>query len=78
MGRDGSTLTIADLPSPDIKRWVIRRKAEVVDAVEGGVISLHDACERYRLTVEEFTSWQRAIRRYGVNGLRATHAKEYR
>ena len=71
-------LTIADLPSADIKRWVIRRKAEVVVAVEGGVISLHDACERYRLTVEEFTSWQRAIHRYGVNGLRVTHAHEYR
>jgi len=30
IGPDGSPLTIADLPAPGTKRWVIRRKAEVV------------------------------------------------
>ncbi|MDR1828208.1 MAG: DUF1153 domain-containing protein, partial [Methylobacteriaceae bacterium] len=30
IGPDGSPLTIADLPPPDTRRWVIRRKAEVV------------------------------------------------
>ena len=30
---DGSPLTVADLPAPDTKRWVIRRKAEVIAAV---------------------------------------------
>jgi hypothetical protein len=34
-GPDGSPLTIADLPPPGTKRWVIRRKAEVVAAVRG-------------------------------------------
>ena len=33
IGPDGSPLTIADLPAPGTKRWVIRRKAEVVAAV---------------------------------------------
>jgi hypothetical protein len=28
IGPDGSPLTIADLPAPGTKRWVIRRKAE--------------------------------------------------
>jgi len=78
VGPNGSALTMADLPSPDTKRWVIRRKAEVVAAVESGLINLGDACERYRLTVEEFAGWQRAIHRYGMEGLRATHAQEYR
>ena len=32
IGPDGSPLTIADLPAPGTKRWVIRRKAEVVAA----------------------------------------------
>jgi len=77
-GPDGNVLTLADLPSSDTKRWVIRRKAEVVAGVKGGLLSLSDACERYRLTVDEFLSWQHAIRRYGLDGLRATHAQQHR
>ena len=38
IGPDGSPLTIADLPAPGTKRWVIRRKAEVVAAVRGGAM----------------------------------------
>ena len=67
-----------DLPPPETKRWVPRRKAQVVAAVRSGLLSLDDACGRYRLTVEEFLSWQRAIDKYGLAGLRATHAQEYR
>jgi hypothetical protein len=52
MGPDGSPLTIADLPAPGTKRWVIRRKAEVVAAVRGGLLSFEEACSRYNLTVE--------------------------
>ena len=58
IGPDGSPLTIADLPPTTTKRWVIRRKAEVVAAVRGGLLSLEEACARYTLTVEEFLSWQ--------------------
>src|SRR6267154_1956181 len=72
IGPDGSPLTLADLPPPNTKRWVIRRKAEVVVAVRGGLLSLEDACRRYTLTVEEFLAWQRAIERFGLPGLRAT------
>ncbi|NJM33454.1 MAG: DUF1153 domain-containing protein [Rhodomicrobium sp.] len=78
MGPDGSPLTIADLPPPSTKRWVIRRKAEVVAAVRGGLLSLGDACNRYRLTIDEFLSWQRSIQRHGLPGLRATRLQEYR
>jgi uncharacterized protein DUF1153 len=60
IGPRGFVLTIADLPSPQKTRWVIRRKAEVVAAVRGGLLSLEDVCERYSLTVEEFLSWQHA------------------
>ena len=74
----GSPLTIADLPPPATKRWVIRRKAEVVAAVRGGLLSLEDACKRYRLTVDEFLSWQRSIDRHGLAGLRATRVQDYR
>ncbi len=78
IGPDGSPLTAADLPSPETKRWVIRRKAEVVAAVRGGLISLDEACDRYRLTVEEFLAWQRAIDRHGLQGLRTTRIQDYR
>ncbi|HWD26954.1 MAG TPA: DUF1153 domain-containing protein [Rhizomicrobium sp.] len=72
-----STLGI-DLPSPQTKRWVPRRKAQVVAAVRGGVLSLDEACHRYALTVEEFLSWQRALDRFGIEGLCITHAQEHR
>ena len=36
IGPDGSPLTVADLPAANTRRWVIRRKAEVVAAVRGG------------------------------------------
>src|SRR5262249_56074361 len=78
IGPDGSPLTVADLPPKDTKRWVIRRKAEVVAAVRGGLLSLEEACERYTLTVDEFLSWQRSIDRYGLPGLRATRIQDYR
>jgi Protein of unknown function (DUF1153) len=78
VGPYGQPLTIADLPPRDTKRWVIRRKAELVAAVRGGLLSLEEACERYRLTIDEFLSWQNAIDRYGLPGLRATRVQDYR
>jgi hypothetical protein len=78
LGHDGRRLTLADLPSPQTKRWVIRRKAEVVAAVRGGLLSLEDACGRYALNPEEFLSWQRCVDNYGLAGLRATRIQFYR
>jgi hypothetical protein len=66
------------LPPSDTKRWVARRKAVIVDAVRRGLISLDDACRRYRLSVEEFHAWQRAIEAHGVAGLRVTRLQIYR
>ena len=71
-------LSESDLPPPDTKRWVTRRKAVVVAGVRSGLISLEDACRRYTLSVEEFISWQRLIEKHGVPGLRATRLQHYR
>ena len=71
-------MSFEDLPSPNTKRWVIRRKAQVVVAVRSGLISLEEACSRYNLSVEEFLSWQRLIDRHGIGGLRATRLQQYR
>ncbi len=78
IGPDGSPLTVADLPPQNTRRWVIRRKAEVVAAVRGGLLSLDEACQRYTLTVEEFLSWQQSIEKHGLAGLRATRVQHYR
>jgi len=70
-------LTIDDLPSSKTKRWNIRRKAEVITAVRGGLLSLEEACTRYALNIEEFRAWEYCIDRYGLAGLRATRTQFY-
>mgnify|MGYP003342488581 CR=1 FL=1 len=78
VGPTGAPLTLADLPPANTQRWVIRRKAEVVVAVRGGLLTLEEACARYRLTTDEFLSWQQAIDRWGMAGLRTTRIQQYR
>ena len=56
----------------------MRRKAEVVAAVNGGLLSVDEVCERYGLSVEEFAGWQRAIDRSGMPGLRVTRIQHYK
>lgn len=72
IGPDGGRLRLSDLPPPNTRRWVIRRKAEVVTAVRGGLLTLEEALSRYALTQEEFDSWQAAFDRHGLAGLRTT------
>ena len=78
--RSGSETGIPtfELPPPDTKHWVARRKAIVVAAVRFGVLTIQDACQRYNLSLEEFLAWQRAIDRHGVPGLRTTRLQIYR
>ena len=57
-GPTGKPLIVENLPPPHAKRWMIRRKAEVVAAVHNGLIGLDEACERYRLSAEEFLNWE--------------------
>ena len=54
IGPLGEPLTVDDLPSPKTKRWVVRRKAEVVAAVNGGLLTIDEVLERYSLSLEEF------------------------
>ena len=69
---------MGDLPPANTKRWVVRRKAAVVAAVQGGKITLEEALRRYQLTEEEFRAWQRAYDAHGLPGLRATRLQQYR
>ena len=42
------------------------------------VLTIDEVCERYNLTLEEFASWQRAVDRSGMQGLRVTRIQHYR
>ena len=46
--------------------------------MRGGPLSMSDACARYRLTTEEFLSWQTQVDCNGLQGLRTTRIQEYR
>ena len=77
-GPDGRPITLKDLPDPKIRRWVTRRKAEVVAAVRGGLLTLKEACERYNLSEEEYACWEKLYERHGSKGLRVTRVQQYR
>ena len=72
VGPLSNRLTRADLPSPNTARWTPRRKAEVVAAVEGGLISREAALTEYRLSEEEYGSWKAQVSRFGLRGLCVT------
>jgi hypothetical protein len=78
IGPDGGPLSPADLPQAETTRWTPRRKAQVVCAVKGGLVTLAEASERWRLTLEEFASWQDGIANHGIEGLRSTRTQQYR
>jgi hypothetical protein len=63
---------LRNLPPSETRHWLPRHKAAIVAAVRSAAISSEEACERYRLTIEEFLSWKETIAQYGVDGLKAT------
>jgi hypothetical protein len=63
-------LTMETLPPAGTMRWVARRKAEVVAAVKGGLLSIEEACARYDLSIEELMLWESTVARAGMPGLR--------
>ena len=75
---DGSTLSRADLPAAETRRWVASRKAVVVKAVINGLITQTEALERYALSEEEFGLWRQAIETHGEKALRVTTLQKYR
>ena len=74
--KGGDETIPGELPPADTKRWVYRRKAEVVEAVRAGRLSSEDACRRYSISPEEFSSWERAMDHLGARGLRVTRLED--
>jgi Protein of unknown function (DUF1153) len=67
-----------ELPPENVRRWMIRHKAAVLTAVAAGEITREEICRRYRMSEEEFLSWQRDYEGYGMRGLRTIHLQNYR
>jgi hypothetical protein len=78
MTRPPSIPADAILPAPDTKRWSPARKAAIVAAIRTGMIGREEACARYLLSDEELASWEAALDRNGVPGLRTTRQQSYR
>lgn len=75
---DGTSMTRADLPKPDTRRWVASRKALVVRAVACGLLSREEAMRTYALSDDELSEWEGAVRTHGEGALRATALQKYR
>ena len=75
---DGTRMSRADLPPRNTTRWVARRKATVVRAVNAGLIGAEEACEMYGLSAEELDSWREALEAHGTGALRVTSLQKYR
>jgi len=78
IGPMGERLTLDKLPPPKTRRWVIRRKAELVCAVEGGLLTREEAIARYNISADEFEAWRQSVGRHGLLGLRSTRLQHYR
>jgi hypothetical protein len=78
VGPDGEPLTVASLPPANTLRWVPRRKAVVVSAVRGGLITLDEAMHRYNLTAEEFLTWEHSLQVGGLTALRVKSVRNRR
>ncbi len=79
IGPDARVLTLSDLPDPNkTKRWVPRRKAEVVHAVRGGLLTYEAALSRYNITATEYADWESHYKTFGMPGLRVTRLQDYR
>jgi hypothetical protein len=69
---------VPDLPRTSERRWTVRRKAAVIQAVRGGWIPIEEVCRVYGISVDEFVAWERDLDQYGVPGLRTTRYQIYR
>ena len=69
---------LSELPSPSTQRWDTKRKAQVVEAVRSGRLTIGSACDIYSMSIDEFLTWQSLFDKFGTKGLMATRVKKYR
>src|SRR6516162_4553305 len=79
----GRGYALRDPPDPAVApqrklQWTPRRKAELVEAVKSGKMTLEEACRRHQVTEEEFSAWRRLYDSHGLPALRTTRTQQYR
>ena len=77
IGADGKPLTLQDLPAND-GRWSKKRKAQVVAAVRGNLITFEDAVRRYGLSPGEFIVWESEVLVFLTERQRAVERRDFR
>jgi len=74
-GPDGVPICLNDLPPDHTARWIKKKKRLVAAAVKGGLLSREEAARRYRLSMEELSTWLDTI---SGNTLAGSHIPERR
>lgn len=64
--------------APQVLRWTMARKAELLRRIEAGELSEADACARHNFTIEELHSWRGRAARHGALGLSQTRIQVIR
>jgi hypothetical protein len=78
-GPDGAILSESDLPPAGaVLRWTFIRKARVIYAIRGGMISMETARARWNLGADELVEWLRDFDTHGFRGLKVTKLPERR
>lgn len=77
-GPNGDVISRESLPPAVGLRWVMSRKMQLIAAIRGGLLTVEEASQIYRLTIEELTEWQAAFDKHGKRGLRTTFIQQYR
>jgi hypothetical protein len=78
VGPLGLPLTRESLPAPNVPRWNARRKAELLFAIRGQLLSAQEAAVRYALSPEEIARWRELFDGFGLDGLKASKARPSR
>lgn len=74
----GNVITVRDLPPPSTKRWVTNRKAILVRAVQGGLITREEVLATYQMEDRELAIWEKEFAAYGAEGLKITKTQKRR
>lgn len=74
----GNIIAPYDLPPAGTVRWTPNRKAIVVRAVRGGLVSIQEILDRYHMTEREFLIWESGLKDDGITGLKVTHFQRRR
>ncbi len=75
---NGVPSDVEPLPPADTARWVARRKAAVLAAIDDGRLTRIAACARYGISETELRLWERAVACAGIPGLRVTRVQIYK